>query len=198
MPRTIEQYEEIRENRRRHIMDTALELIAKEGYQNVSISKIADRAGISKGLMYNYFESKEDLILSILNKGIDEMFTYFDPDHDGVLTDEEFVYFIRQSFRIIQEKQTFYRLYFSLIVQPQVYEIIKPRVEALYEHIMKILVSYYERKNVPDPHSEALIFGALLDGIGFNYIWNPDMFPVEKITELLISKFSYNHDKTND
>ncbi len=62
-PRTQEQFEEMRESRRQQIMDAALELFAQEGYSHCSISQLAGHAGISKGLMYNYFESKEALLV---------------------------------------------------------------------------------------------------------------------------------------
>jgi len=39
-------------------MNTALQLFENNGYESISISKIALTAGISKGLMYNYFPSK--------------------------------------------------------------------------------------------------------------------------------------------
>jgi len=52
-PRTEQQYEEIRKSKKKLILDTALELFATEGYYPTSISKIAERARISKGLIYN-------------------------------------------------------------------------------------------------------------------------------------------------
>jgi len=39
-------------------MNTALQLFENNGYESTSISKIALTAGVSKGLMYNYFPSK--------------------------------------------------------------------------------------------------------------------------------------------
>jgi len=39
-------------------MNTVLQLFANNGYESTSISKIALTAGISKGLMYNYFRAK--------------------------------------------------------------------------------------------------------------------------------------------
>jgi AcrR family transcriptional regulator len=192
MPRTIEQYEQIRERRKKQIMDAALELIAKDGYQNVSISKIAQKARISKGLLYNYFESKEDLILSILNKGMDEMVAPFDPDQDGVLTDEEFKYFVTQVFGIIKTKHKFYKLYFSLFIQPAVYKLIKDKFEALLGKLFAELIHYYERKGSPNPEAEAYMFGALLDGIAFNYVLNPKIYPLDQVIDLVIEKFSYN------
>ncbi len=72
MPRKEEQFEEIRQRRRAEITETALQLFAKNGYHNTSISKIAKAAGVSKGLMYNYFESKEALLDTILFGAADD------------------------------------------------------------------------------------------------------------------------------
>ena len=68
MPRTEEQLNQIRKDRKQAIMDTALEVFASHGYESTSISMIAKKAGVSKGLMYNYFESKEDLLAHIMWK----------------------------------------------------------------------------------------------------------------------------------
>ncbi len=47
MPRTKEQFEKIRKETRAKILNTALELFAKKGYSNTSISEIAKSAKIS-------------------------------------------------------------------------------------------------------------------------------------------------------
>jgi AcrR family transcriptional regulator len=57
-PRTQAQFTEMRETRRLQIMEAALELFATDGYGHCTISRLAAHAGISKGLMYNYFSSK--------------------------------------------------------------------------------------------------------------------------------------------
>jgi len=62
-------YFKIREDKKALIMQVALELFASNGIQ-IPISKIADRAGVSKGLMYNYFESKEALLKLIIGEGL--------------------------------------------------------------------------------------------------------------------------------
>ncbi|MCB0506551.1 MAG: helix-turn-helix transcriptional regulator, partial [Cyclobacteriaceae bacterium] len=65
-PRTPEQNEQIRAESKHRIMEAAFELIAKSGYESTSISMIAKKAGVSKGLLYNYFESKEDLVKALV------------------------------------------------------------------------------------------------------------------------------------
>ena len=50
-----------RGDRREHILDVATTIFLSEGYASASMSTIAARLGGSKGTLYNYFKSKEDL-----------------------------------------------------------------------------------------------------------------------------------------
>ena len=119
-PKTPKQFQEMREEKRTLIMDVSLEHFAKEGYHNTTINHIAKHAGISKGLMYNYFESKEVLLTEIINRSMDEMSSDFDPDKDGYFSEEEFELFIRKLFHLLKEKLSFWRLFYQLIVQKDV------------------------------------------------------------------------------
>ena len=58
-PKTVVQNKIIREEKKDLILTTALKIFAEEGYHASSVNKIADKANISKGLIYNYFDSKE-------------------------------------------------------------------------------------------------------------------------------------------
>ncbi|MBO9131216.1 TetR/AcrR family transcriptional regulator [Bacillus sp. 165] len=51
--------------RKKIIIETAMKLFGQKGYHSTSIQEIAEKSGISKGSVYNYFTSKEDLMLSI-------------------------------------------------------------------------------------------------------------------------------------
>lgn len=54
------------EDKKTLIMHAALELILEKGYNNTRIIDIADRAGIGKGTVYAYFESKEDIMFHLV------------------------------------------------------------------------------------------------------------------------------------
>nr|MBP9744851.1 helix-turn-helix transcriptional regulator [Saprospiraceae bacterium] len=54
-PRTKEQYTELRSQSKSIIEAAALELFGHQGYMNTSIAQIAQKAGVSKGLLYNYY-----------------------------------------------------------------------------------------------------------------------------------------------
>ncbi|MDR0507129.1 MAG: TetR/AcrR family transcriptional regulator, partial [Dysgonamonadaceae bacterium] len=89
MPRTKEQYEQIRSEKRKIIQETALQCFATEGYLATSINQIARTADISKGLLYNDFDSKEDLLNSIMDDIVEEFENMIDPNNDGIVSEEE-------------------------------------------------------------------------------------------------------------
>jgi AcrR family transcriptional regulator len=56
------------EERRLQIMETALKVFADKGFKGASIKDIAEAAGISQGLMYHYFKSKENLLAETIKQ----------------------------------------------------------------------------------------------------------------------------------
>jgi TetR/AcrR family transcriptional repressor of multidrug resistance operon len=62
------------ENKERAIKLQAIELIVKEGFDGLSMQKLAKAAGISSSTIYIYFENREDL-LNKLYLEVDELFT---------------------------------------------------------------------------------------------------------------------------
>jgi len=51
--------------KRQQIIQAAIEVFSKNGFQNSSISAIAKRANVAEGTIYQYFKNKEDLFFSI-------------------------------------------------------------------------------------------------------------------------------------
>ena len=188
-PRTEEQYKAIREERKAHIRAVALELFANEGYHGTSISKIAKKADISKGLLYNYFDSKEDVMRSILEEGIDQMLSGLDPNRDGVLEPHEMEYYIHDIFDKIRENPKFWKLYFSISLQPAIYDLIQEKISEFLGPLYQMITDYLRSQQFEDPESETMIFAALLDGIGFHFIMDPEHYPIEKIKQTLIYRY---------
>ena len=188
-PRTEQQFEKIREVRKKEIMDTALELFANEGFHATSVSKIAAKAGISKGLLYNYWDSKEELIRSIIFAGLDNLTRFVDPNKDGFLTRQEMRYFLDEMFNALKTEPNFWRLYFSVFMQPQVMKLVEKQMGVVLNKYLMMLSEYFTLNGSKDPDTDALFFGALLDGIGFQFMVNPEHFPLEKVKQKLIDMY---------
>jgi len=65
-----------REAIRRAILDAARDLFVRDGYQNVSIRKIAERIEYSPAAIYSYFPSKDDIFFALAEEGFRLLFSY--------------------------------------------------------------------------------------------------------------------------
>ncbi|MFW5419625.1 TetR/AcrR family transcriptional regulator [Nocardiopsis sp. CNT-189] len=62
-----------REERADRILQAAGELLTALGYRRVSVSEVAERAGVGKGTVYLHFPTKEALFLSVLMRSQEQM-----------------------------------------------------------------------------------------------------------------------------
>ena len=49
-------------DRRRQLLDAAVRVFARQGFHGCRVSDIADEAGVAYGLVYHYFDSKEQIL----------------------------------------------------------------------------------------------------------------------------------------
>jgi hypothetical protein len=210
-PRSSQQFQEMREEKMTHIMDVALERFANEGYFRTTISHIARHAKISKGLIYNYFESKEALLKAIIHKSVNEVYKYLDIDRDGYLSEEEFEFFMRKVNVLLKEKRHFWRLLMQLLLQNDVREqFLKsfPETDSLIHpgHIpgdnyyplqmMKMMTDYFVKKEGRmdkkyDPEAELNMFIITLKGFAITSIYTDksDDEKNEKVINRIIELF---------
>lgn len=72
MPRTPEENERIKQEKKQQILSAALEIFAEHGLSAAKMSDIAKAAGVSYGLIYTYFVSKEQIFIELVN----DLFTF--------------------------------------------------------------------------------------------------------------------------
>jgi AcrR family transcriptional regulator len=56
---------DVSEERRTKIIESATQVFARQGFANTRMDDVAEEAGLSKGLLYWYFKSKEEIIIAI-------------------------------------------------------------------------------------------------------------------------------------
>src|ERR1700689_4161144 len=62
-----------RHERRRQLLDAALELFVARGYHAAAMDEIAERAGVSKPVLYQHFPGKLELYLALLDESVDTL-----------------------------------------------------------------------------------------------------------------------------
>jgi AcrR family transcriptional regulator len=189
-PRTEKQFEEIRDNRKQQIMQAALELFAREGYHSTSVARISRYAGISKGLLYNYFKSKEDLLDSIMALGIEKFHDILEEQVRSELdTPEELLMYIHGGFEIIRREPEFYRLLFTVFFQPGVMETSQNQYHETLDHLTRDIALYFEVKGDPDPIEKARLLGNTIDGVGLHYFMSPESVDLDKMEKIIFELF---------
>jgi AcrR family transcriptional regulator len=62
-----------KDDRPREIMEAALEMFLEKGYSATRLEDIAQKANVTKGTLFIYFENKEDLFKSLVREGIAQL-----------------------------------------------------------------------------------------------------------------------------
>lgn len=83
MPRSKEQFEEMRNATREKIHSAAMQLFVHQGFGSTNVQDIADTAGISIGLLYRHYKTKDQLfneLVSFAVEGLKRNVTLFESD----------------------------------------------------------------------------------------------------------------------
>ena len=72
-------FERLEPARREAIFDAAAAEFGEHGFQRASYNRIIERAGLSKGAMYYYFDDKQDLFVTVVDDAVSELFDSLEP-----------------------------------------------------------------------------------------------------------------------
>lgn len=78
-----ERREREKESLRQEIRDAARELFAEQGYESVSMRKIAERIEYSPTTIYLYFSDKDELLFSLCEETFSKLVSYMEAINDG-------------------------------------------------------------------------------------------------------------------
>jgi AcrR family transcriptional regulator len=109
-----------KEKRRNDIVNAAERIFFSQGLENATMDDVAEEAELSKGTLYIYFKSKEDLYLAITKRGLDILTTMFEKASTKTSLGIEKIYAIGQAYRDFSKKHTDYfqaMAYFDLRVK---------------------------------------------------------------------------------
>lgn len=124
----LETRKEQKERRRQEIIHAALELFVSKGYAATKITDIAERANMSTGLMFHYFESKEALYEELIRVGLEG--TSYPGEQKCEHAIDFFVNFTEELFKFMKKQPVVAKM-FVLMADAQ-------RSEATPEHIREI------------------------------------------------------------
>ena len=189
-PKTKEQFARIRAESEEKILNAALELFATKGFKATSISEIAKAAAVSKGLMYNYFSGKNDLLRAIVGRAMDlghQLFDALDQEYDE--PEEEIRRLVHNIIKMTKDNRTFWRLSVALSFQPDAMQIVEDLVASNTQWSIQKGAELFTALKAKDPMHSAMLFGAALDGIFLQYLHVGEEYPLDMMAEHLLNTF---------
>lgn len=186
-PRTNEQNEKIKDERKEQILVNALKLFAKRGLAATKISDIAQSSGFSQGLVYHYFKSKEEVYTELVRRAVEG-------SSQAVLALEKMplepLEKIKTIARLVIEsitKQDESAYYFLLMTQASIYESNPEEAKAIirnssipFEVMMRIVVEGQVKGLILKDKPEDLVttFWSAINGLALNKIAQGEGFTV--------------------
>lgn len=168
------------------ILSAALTLFAKNGFHTTSVSQIAEAAKVSKGLTYNYFDSKEALLLAIIDRASKTMIAVagemaMDGGFQIALRD-----FLARYSKSLKANNQFLSFQLSLMFQPDLRTIVQEPMHARAEQLLAMTEAMFKRAGARNPTVIARRFISELDGITLHYL---SVFKDYPLDEMLVQLY---------
>jgi AcrR family transcriptional regulator len=170
--------------KREEILERALDVIAREGYQGASIKELAEEVGLSQAGLLHYFDSKEELFTAILRKR-DEVDSaelgLVDADGEVIDVDlrEGYLGVIRHNADVPGLVQLFARLSVDASDPDHAaHDFFVARGRTLRDAFANAIAAQQaagELDDRIDPHTLARIFQAVADGLQVHWMLEPEV-----------------------
>ena len=151
--------------RRKAILDAAASLLVANGLAGTSVDAVAQRAGIAKGTVYLYFESRSDLLAALRSRYAEgladragSILEHADPADPGSVTDT----FERLAAELLDYVRANQRLYHVLFHEAPGHQ---EQAREPLRHLVADLLSQAMDQGALTPTDAGVLAGFLLDGL---------------------------------
>jgi AcrR family transcriptional regulator len=187
-----------------HILFTALKLILKKGYGNVTMNELVTASGLSKGAFYHYFKSKDQIYYETLDKYFFSYMASFDLTYDITLSFKSnlmkvftmFIEFASEIEKMIGPENPMISYYHTLLESAIRSEDIKLKVSNYYEfwigrisEWIKLAQGNNEINSELDPWILSKHIGGLMEGIMIIYSFQNKEKDIEKYFNEIFYQF---------
>ncbi len=123
-----------REETRQRLLDSALGVFARHGYERATVDEIVREAGFSKGAFYVHFESKDDLFWAMLEERISRQLNSFRQALDAsqpVVQNLRTI--LKSAFDLNQQDPLWSALFMEFVAHAARNEKVRERLAAMYQ-----------------------------------------------------------------
>ncbi len=171
---------------RQKLLDAATELFESQGYFATTVEEITAAAGVSKGLVYNYFSSKEELLVALIDDATSKMTSIAEVPAEGGSLQASLIQLVDRYFEFLKSHRRFLKLQLTLMLMPELRSVVaepqRRRAELLLDETRKRL----DRAGVAGPKKRARLLLAILDGVALHYLCIYESYPLAAMKPVVL------------
>ncbi|MDG1708774.1 MAG: TetR/AcrR family transcriptional regulator [Emcibacteraceae bacterium] len=171
------------------IVKAALMLFSENGYHKTSISQIAKKADVSKGLTYNYFKSKEELLLYLIDEATNEMLSVSGDLKPSLNYEETLEQTLEQFVLFLKQNKNYLTFQLSLLFQPDLRKIVIKPLQRRAEHLLRQTKAMFDKAGIDNPTLTARRFLAELDGIALHELSVFKNYPLDEMHKQIYNSY---------
>ncbi|HKK07412.1 MAG TPA: TetR/AcrR family transcriptional regulator [Gemmatimonadota bacterium] len=197
-PRSETTNRQLREASREAILRGALEAFGESGFHRATVQEVARRAGVSKGLIYNYFESKAALLDAIIRRRVEKNAELLLEVREGEEPSARLRRLVDGVVEAVLENPEAYRLTFALMLQPGMKAEIGRIERAVLERereLQSAVTDLFGDLGSDAPRVDSLAVQCALTGLALvlavqpEIADRPDTFPLRSLVDRLLRCF---------
>jgi AcrR family transcriptional regulator len=176
------------ERTRAHLVETALSLFEKKGFEKTTLRDIASRAKVSLGLLYRYYPSKDALVIELyeeLSKEFERRAVKL-PEGTWLL---RFAAAVRISIAVLAPHREALRGMISSLVVPPGHPLFIPGDQPSRKRVQAKFVEVVTGSTTPPPNAERLGRALYLAHLGLVLGWMLDRSPRQRATAEALGLF---------
>ncbi|KXG76947.1 HTH-type transcriptional repressor Bm3R1 [Fervidicola ferrireducens] len=184
--------------KRSSILEAAASIFSNKGYPNTKMQDIAEKAGIGKGTIYQYFKSKKHLFQQIIKEGIDLYTIGLKNEIKGYTGLEEILKkIVRFSFSFMEKHGGVLKIIAShhTLIDESMVKWIYDRKTKIINLLSKIIDESTEKiaQNAKDTNLAAYCFFGMMISVIEEKVFHNREFDVEEVSDQLVKIFLYGY-----
>lgn len=165
------------------ILSAAARVLYQRGFSGATIARVAEEAGVSRGLLHYYFRNKEDMLAKVLRDNMATTGKLLGDILNDSVSAEHLAAQLTSAFReIYDNKREFFTLFMEGISISRQSETIMKEMRSMYMEFRSLLqksIETMKERNVIKPEFSAMglasLITGLLDGLGLQLIMVPEV-----------------------
>lgn len=163
------------------LLDAAALLFESHGYFSTTVEQITVEAGVSKGLVYNYFSSKEDLLVGLIDSATSQMESVTPTIESNESIERSLKRFIDSYLHFLKTEKRFLKLQLTLMLTPELREVVAEPLRRRAALLLKIVSGLLRSAGVEQPMTKSRLFLAMLDGVALHYLCVYERYPLSTL-----------------